>query len=214
MGWISRDWRVAASKCRNTTDSVAGGYDSGVAAERHWGVRIMLACTSLALLATSSPHATHVFEETVSGPSLELTATSPRARFSIKARADGEGPGGFGPIHVANVVVRGTLQATEPSRFVRVRLSGSGAGNSELTVLTDFRLAHELQFTGNCTQPAAEPPCQAELALDLERTGSGSASGTVSISWSVDIEATRRIYGDDTDKRGLDLPWDIEVVRE
>jgi hypothetical protein len=186
--------------------------DKPVARLEVWLARLAVVATGAALLATSpAPEYAYTFFKAVTGPRIELTASAPRARFLVTARARSLAPNQKPATSRASATVEGQIVQSGAAKFVTARVSkGNGSSSSELTVLTDFRMAQDLAFSGDCETPGEGTPCEARFELELERADAGETGGSVMVTWSRELEAQAK-KDKGPDEGPLDLPWDGEI---
>jgi hypothetical protein len=179
---------------------------------KRWLIRLAVLATGLALIATSPPPTYEdVYEREVDGPSVELSASKPRARFVITVRTTEQAP----VVGSALAAVHGTLRGSPTGSFVQVEFSGDPAGSApnELNALTGFQLSRSLAFSGSCQQFDAASPCETMLELSFERAANTEPTAVTRIDWSVAFES--RVGKDDgPSENSLALLWDVEIVEE
>jgi hypothetical protein len=183
-----------------------------VAGAKRWLIRLAVLATGVALIATSPPPSYEdVYEREVTGPSVELSASKPRARFVITVRTTEQAP----VVGDALATVYGTLTGSPTASFVEVQFSGDPAGSAanELSALTGFQLSRSLAFTGNCQQFDSASPCETTLELNFERAAGAEPTAVTRIDWSLALES--RIAKDDgPSKNSLALPWAVGIDEE
>lgn len=179
-----------------------------------WLIRVALAASATALLATSAPapdvpQKTYEFERTVAGESVALTRDQPSALFLITIRADALGPDGVQSTAEATVRVAGSISASEvegeaPPVSVLV-------GSNQLDAETSFDSTIPLLFEGTCDSPAESAPCQASFSVQFARQDDGTQGGSVNLDWSFELTSSGVVRGEGDDQAGLDPPWTVEV---
>lgn len=188
------------------------GFEIAVV-ERPWLTRGMLAVCSLSLLATSpaGPYGDSTpFTKRWDAPTCTLTAETPACDFLVtithEQRASGE------PFFTtdASFTLSGAIVAQGAGGeqpFVAVHVaSGNLAGASDLNVLTEFSVARELSFSGECrTNPGA--PCLSTVVVSFQRSDLGDRGGTLNVSASFEFQA-RSPSGDESGPG--ELPWIVE----
>jgi hypothetical protein len=193
------------------------GAFSALLERNPWLARMMLACCSLSLLATSpdyEPEPPLVFTSDVEAPTVALTAESPSQSFLITITSE-EWPSGLPLTENGEATINGSLRATDvtgDAPFVAVHVERGGAGAAtDLNVLTTFSAARTLEFTGSCDAPAGtSPPCTSEILVSFTRLDSGERGGSVDIDWSMVLEAT--VPRDETFSGPTALPWTVEFA--
>ena len=183
-----------------------------VAGAKRWLIRLAVLATGLALIATSPPPTYEdVYEREVAGPSVELSASKPRARFVITVRTTEQAP----VVGNALASVYGTLTGSPTASFVQVQFGGDPPGSvaNELNALTGFQLSRSLAFTGNCQQFDTASPCEATLELNFERAAGAEPNAVTRVDWSIALES--RVAKDDgPSENSLPLPWAVEIDQE
>ncbi len=190
--------------------------DSAVRGARAWVLRVLLAVTSVALLATSPPgdpnEFYYLFEAATEG-SVVLTSEEPKSSLVVTLTATALGPDGVDTTRRATSRLWGVISTEGATgRFVSVRLGdGTETGaNSELDVATSFTLGRDLTFRGNCADPTRGEPCEAQLFVDFERIDGGEGGGAVTIDWSLELDSSFP-KSESPSVGPTQAPWTVEV---
>lgn len=190
---------------------------------RHpWLPWVALVACGAGLVATSdpTPRLVYRYARTLEGPPVELTAAASTAKLRIRVRATDKAPNGAPTTLRASAVIHGQISATElqagaasPLVFIRVSKPQDANGSAALNALTQFSLASEPQFEGDCEGELIDPPCVAELDIELSRLDSGSVGGTVRVDWASDW--TSEVEKSKAPSEGpLQPPWEFEISAE
>jgi hypothetical protein len=164
------------------------------------------------LIATSPPPSYEdVYQREVIGPSVELSASRPRAHFVITVRTTEQAPVVGGSL----ASVYGTLTGSPAASFVQVQFGGDPPGSvaNEIKALTGFQLSRSLAFTGNCQQYDTASPCETTLELTFERSAGADPTAVTRIDWRIAFES--RVSKDEgPNENSLPLLWAVEIDQE
>lgn len=186
-----------------------------------WLPWVALVAFGAALLATTAPPTyDYQFAQTVEGPIVELTAAAPSAKLRIRVRATDKAPNGAPTTLMAKAVLLGEISATglqagAARPFVAIRMSDPPAVNDSpvLNVVTHFSIETHPPFEGDCEGALIDPPCVAELDIELSRVDGGSAGGTLRIEWFIHWSSV--VEKSKAPSEGpLEPPWEFEVSAE
>jgi hypothetical protein len=170
-----------------------------------------------ALVATSAPPTyVYSFSTELEPAIVELTADNPNLRLRLQARATGLAPNGAPTTARAEAFVEGRITNEGVASdglgafvVVRTTFEQGDAGSQEISALTAFGLASDLQFEGDCAGLSEADPCEGDLFIEFRREEEGAGSGTVRVEWTLALSASVDKGEHRPDEGPFDLPWDV-----